>query len=66
MTLDWVENRFFDAAETHLLCATHGATYEPDTGLCVAGPCVGEILHALPVFVVDGAIWVGCPQMTGL
>jgi len=66
MTLDWVENRFFDAAGTHLVCATHGAIYEPDTGLCVAGPCPGEVLRPLPVYAEDGALWVGCPPVTGL
>lgn len=66
MTMDWVENRFFDAAGAYLVCGTHGATYEPHTGLCVAGPCVGEVLRALPVFVENGGIWVGCPATTGL
>lgn len=61
MTMDWVENRFFDAAGAYLICGTHGATYEPDTGLCVAGPCVGEVLRALPVSVEEGSIWVGGP-----
>ena len=61
VAMDWVENRFFDAAGAYLVCGTHGATYEPHTGLCVAGPCVGEVLRALPVSVEDGGIWVGGP-----
>lgn len=42
--LDWPENRFFDAAGRHLMCRTHGATFRPEDGVCVAGPCVGQVL----------------------
>jgi len=45
--LDWLPGRFFDEAGLYLICATHGATYEADTGRCVAGPCVGASLVAL-------------------
>ncbi|MGL4808386.1 MAG: Rieske (2Fe-2S) protein, partial [Giesbergeria sp.] len=27
-----------------LMCATHGATYAPDTGTCVGGPCRGGLV----------------------
>lgn len=39
MEMDYVEGQFFDASGRWLMCATHGATYAPDTGQCVAGPC---------------------------
>ena len=38
--LDW-ENSFFTNAGDLIMCARHGATYEPDTGVCVGGPCKG-------------------------
>lgn len=47
--LDWIPGRFFDAEGGHLICAMHGALYEPDTGRCVAGPCAGATLTRLPV-----------------
>ncbi|SVA75908.1 uncharacterized protein METZ01_LOCUS128762, partial [marine metagenome] len=28
---------------------THGAVYEPNTGLCTRGPCAGASLYALEV-----------------
>ncbi len=34
----------------HLLCDSHGATYQPSDGLCVSGPCIGTHLFS---FVVD-------------
>lgn len=39
MELDWQPDRFFDATGRWLVCASHGATYEPDTGACQGGPC---------------------------
>ena len=59
--LDFVRYQFFTEDGSRLMCATHGATYEPDTGLCVEGPCKGLSLHALPVVVERGGIVVGCP-----
>lgn len=45
--LDWEPGAFFDEAGAHLVCATHGALYAPDTGECIAGPCRGARLAAL-------------------
>ena len=39
MELDWQPNQVFDASGSWLLCASHGASYAPDTGACVGGPC---------------------------
>lgn len=60
--LDFVRYQFFTEDGRHLACATHGALYEPDTGLCVEGPCKGLSLHGLPVVVDRGAIIVRCPE----
>lgn len=42
MELDWLEGAFFDEDALHLVCATHGALFEPDTGRCAGGPCAGR------------------------
>lgn len=44
MELDWQPNRIFDDSGQWLLCASHGAAYQPDTGLCVGGPCHGGLV----------------------
>lgn len=44
MEMDWQPNRFFDDTGQWLMCATHGATYQPDTGECAAGPCRGGLV----------------------
>ena len=59
--LDFVRYQFFTDDGSHLICATHGALYKPDTGLCVDGPCKGQSLHVLPVVVDQGEIVVRCP-----
>jgi nitrite reductase/ring-hydroxylating ferredoxin subunit len=47
--LDWVPGMFFDPEGAHLVCSMHGALYEPHTGRCITGPCVGAVLARLPV-----------------
>ena len=44
MELDWQPDRFFDDSGRWLLCATHGAVYQPDTGECAGGPCRGGLV----------------------
>lgn len=57
--LDWLPGVFFDDAGQYLICATHGATYLPHDGHCVAGPCRGRSLIAVACFERDGALWAG-------
>lgn len=45
--LDWEPGEFFDEPRLYLVCSTHGAVFEPDTGLCVGGPCRGASLEAI-------------------
>lgn len=49
MELDWSEGKFFESSGLYLMCATHGAIYEPDTGKCVGGPCRGARLRKVEV-----------------
>lgn len=58
ITLDYGDNHFFNAGHTHFVCQTHGATYEPLTGKCIAGPCVGAFLKPLSIEVIRGEIWL--------
>lgn len=62
MGLDWVENRFFDETGSLILCSTHGACYEPDTGICVDGPPAGKRLVRVPLDVRGEEIYAGMPE----
>ena len=53
--LDWAPGKFLVSKEGHLVCAAHGASFEMEGGLCVAGPCRGDSLRAVPVLTdADG------------
>lgn len=60
MELDWVAGDLFDADGRWLVCAAHGALYEPASGRCAGGPCSGRGgLLALQVVERDGRLyWV--------
>lgn len=47
MELDWNPGEFFESSGLYLMCATHGALYEPDTGRCAGGPCRGGRLQKI-------------------
>ena len=47
--LDWQHGDFFDESGLYLVCATHGAAFDPATGLCIAGPCAGERLFRVSI-----------------
>lgn len=56
--LDWDAGRFFNETRQHLICATHGALYDPQTGICIHGPCRGERLVPLVVSEAEGQVWL--------
>ncbi|MDQ8021676.1 MAG: Rieske 2Fe-2S domain-containing protein [Moraxellaceae bacterium] len=56
--LDWNPGKFFDDSGLYLICATHGALYEADTGHCAGGPCRGGALIPLKVLEQDGNIYL--------
>ena len=47
--LAWRKDAYLNADGTRIVCAAHGAQFEPDTGLCVLGPCLGQSLQSVPV-----------------
>jgi nitrite reductase/ring-hydroxylating ferredoxin subunit len=59
--LNLAHDRFFNADRTLLICASHGALFEPDTGLCVGGPCAGASLRELPCRLEGEDIYVTAP-----
>ena len=44
MEMDYQPNEFFDSTGHWLICATHGALYDPPTGHCRLGPCRGGLV----------------------
>lgn len=56
MELDWQPNRIFDDSGQWLLCASHGAAYQPDTGQCAGGPCHGGLVK-ITLSENDGVVY---------
>lgn len=65
ITLDWVNNQFFSSDRRYLMCATHGAVFEPPTGECIWGPCVGLSLQSVPIEIDDGQVYARLPGSSG-
>ena len=55
MELDFQPNRFFDSTSRWLICATHGAMYQPETGACRGGPCRGSLVK-IDLAELDGVV----------
>jgi len=56
--LDYAPGRFLKDKHGHLVCAVHGATFELRGGECIAGPCRGAMLKAIPVELHDDAVFL--------
>jgi len=53
--LDYAPGKFL-MQDGDLVCAAHGATFRLDNGQCIAGPCRGASLKAVPVQCIEGQI----------
>jgi nitrite reductase/ring-hydroxylating ferredoxin subunit len=56
--LNYLPDEFLNHERTLIQCSMHGAVFEKETGLCVAGPCFGRSLVALPVRVLADCVWL--------
>lgn len=56
--LDWAPGVFFDAEGKTLVCSTHGARFDPQTGHCLSGPCAGQSLSPVEVSEADGQLYI--------
>lgn len=55
--MDWLPGEFLDADRRYILCATHGAAYEPADGRCVGGPCGRDRLMRIDVSEREGQVY---------
>jgi len=59
--LNWSPDRFLTKDNSAIICASHGATYEIETGYCFAGPGSGRTLRRVDVAVRGGTVYVAGP-----
>lgn len=55
--LNMFDDKFLDITGRRLICRTHGALFEMDSGKCVRGPCKGDYLRPVAVTIEDGVIY---------
>ena len=58
VSLDWMPNQFLNEVRTRIVCATHGALFDIENGVCLSGPCLGDQLTRVAVQLIRGQIWV--------
>ena len=54
--LDLQPGKFLTHDKKSILCSTHGALFEIDTGHCTFGPCKDDHLEVLPIKIEKGEI----------
>ena len=54
--LNFRPHKFLTSDRNLILCSSHGALFERDKGLCIAGPCAGQSLTSVPVEVTNGYV----------
>ena len=57
-SLEIKAGQFLDQTGEHILCSTHGALFQIEDGLCIAGPCVNERLTPVDIEIVDGTLYL--------
>ena len=60
--LNWSPDKFLTKDKTAIICASHGATYEIETGYCFAGPGSGRALRPVDLSIRGGIIYVTGPS----
>lgn len=60
--LNWKPDSFLTKQRDAIICASHGAVYEIETGRCMGGPCKGRSLRKVEAEVRDGVIYVRGPE----
>ena len=51
INLNWQPDQFLDITGQRIQCATHGARFRIEDGLCEWGPCLGQRLRPLGIEV---------------
>ena len=60
--LDMGEGRFFSERAQRIVCQNHGALFDPHSGMCEVGPCVGQALERFTLELDGDDVWVEVPR----
>lgn len=59
--LDWLPDQFLNHDGEFIQCAMHGALFEIETGLCIAGPCIRQSLITVAATIRNGQVYLEAP-----
>jgi nitrite reductase/ring-hydroxylating ferredoxin subunit len=54
--LNIAPHRFLTPGRELILCSSHGALFDRQTGFCIAGPCGGQSLQGVPLKIESGFV----------
>ena len=60
--LEWLPDQFLNSDKQFIQCATHGALFTIEQGLCISGPCHQESLTNLCVEERGGKVYCTIPR----
>lgn len=49
-------HKFLTPGRELILCSSHGALFDRQTGFCIAGPCGGQSLQGVPLRIESGFV----------
>ena len=58
VNLDWTPDQFLDLTCGFIQCATHGALFRIEDGMCLRGPCAGERLRSIELLIECGEVFL--------
>ncbi|MCG8316603.1 MAG: Rieske 2Fe-2S domain-containing protein [Pseudomonadales bacterium] len=56
--LEFVPDQFLDRDQQYIQCANHGALFEIESGLCIAGPCNGKALKPVAIEIQNNNVHI--------
>jgi len=56
--LDLKPDQFLNDDGSLIICSTHGALFEIDTGFCISGPCGGSSLSPVKNHIKDDWVYI--------
>ncbi|MEZ5542029.1 MAG: Rieske 2Fe-2S domain-containing protein [Pseudomonadota bacterium] len=56
--LDWMPDQFLSPDRDLIQCSMHAALFNLHDGQCIAGPCVGQALLLLPLYMDGESVFI--------
>lgn len=58
VAMEYKKNQFLSKDRQQIICYAHGARFDPVSGLCIHGPCLGMYLPKVDFVIIDGDIYL--------